>query len=224
MNVLESDSINLTFRGRTILSDIYLRCSSGEVIGLIGRNGSGKSCLMQIIFGSLKGENQSVRVNGRLHNQPACKSMVINYLPQNPFLLDYLTLNELIKIFDLDPEVLAVEELNGLHKEKLGQLSYGQKRLIEIMTILYAPAQFSLLDEPFSYLAPKLVQTIVLHIQKQSRRKGIILSDHQYKTVMKTCDRFYLLTNGALRSIKTLSDLENYRYINPKSEATEDRE
>jgi ABC-type sugar transport system ATPase subunit len=60
---LEADSIQLEFNGRRILSDIYLKCETGRITGLLGRNGEGKSCLMQIIYGTLACE-KSVRIDG----------------------------------------------------------------------------------------------------------------------------------------------------------------
>src|ERR1700710_544598 len=55
-HILEADSIQLEFNGRKILSDIYLKCETGTITGLLGRNGQGKSCLMQIIYGTLNCE------------------------------------------------------------------------------------------------------------------------------------------------------------------------
>ncbi|MHC2993727.1 hypothetical protein OB13_19890, partial [Pontibacter sp. HJ8] len=62
---LEADSIQLEFDGRRILSDIHLKCETGGITGLLGRNGQGKSCLMKIIYGSLTCE-KSVRIDNRV--------------------------------------------------------------------------------------------------------------------------------------------------------------
>jgi lipopolysaccharide export system ATP-binding protein len=62
-NILEFDSLDLRFDGRRILSGTYIKCQQGEVVGLLGRNGSGKSSLMKVVFGTLGVEHKSVRVN-----------------------------------------------------------------------------------------------------------------------------------------------------------------
>ena len=59
-HVLEADGIQLEFNGRKVLSDVYLKCETAKITGLLGRNGQGKSCLMNIIYGSLPSE-KSVR-------------------------------------------------------------------------------------------------------------------------------------------------------------------
>ncbi len=99
MNTLEVDSVNLAFGGRKILTDVYLKCETGDVVGLLGRNGSGKSSLMKIIFGTLRGESQSVRLNGQYVKQLFKSPNTVHYLPQDGFSMNYLTFNDLVRIF-----------------------------------------------------------------------------------------------------------------------------
>ena len=62
-HTFEADSVQLEFGSKKILSDVYLKCETGQVTGILGRNGEGKSCLMNIIYGSLKPQNKSIRFN-----------------------------------------------------------------------------------------------------------------------------------------------------------------
>ena len=128
--------------------------------------------------------------------------------------MDYLTLEKLIEIFQLDSNIAKLEELKGIEKKKLGQLSSGQKRLVEIATVLFAPTKFSILDEPFSFLSPKLVEVIIPLIQECSKSKGIILSDHQYESVFKTCNKYHVIYNQTIAEIGKVSDLEKFGYLN----------
>lgn len=80
-HILEADSIQLEFNGRKILSDIYLKCETGTITGLLGRNGEGKSCLMQIIYGSLNCE-KSVRVDNLPQKNASRFPKTLLYLPQ----------------------------------------------------------------------------------------------------------------------------------------------
>ncbi|MBL3656282.1 ATP-binding cassette domain-containing protein [Fulvivirga sediminis] len=93
MDKLEIDGVSLSFSGRTILNNIYLQCQTGEIIGLLGRNGSGKSSLMKMIFGSLKGDHQSVRINGRYHEQAFSEPKTIHFMPQNGFAMNRYSFN-----------------------------------------------------------------------------------------------------------------------------------
>lgn len=221
MSTLEVDSVNLAFGGRKILTDVYLKCEAGDVVGLLGRNGSGKSSLMRIIFGTLRGESQSVRLNGRYVKQLFRIPQTVHYLPQDGFSMNYLTFNDLVKTFRLEAtldRIREVEEISMNADRKIGQLSGGVKKLVEIITVLHTPGAFVLLDEPFSYLSPVLVEKIIPHIRYQSQRKGIILTDHQYRNVMAVSNRRYVIADGALRFVENSTDLEKYGYIVSKGE------
>ena len=217
MNSLEIDSVNLTFDVRKILSNIYLKCCTKDIVALIGRNGSGKSSLLKIIFGTLKGENQSVRLNGNYHSTLFKISGAINYLPQDGFIPNYFCFEDLVKVFQLSNKleaILSIEEIYVNKNTKFKDLSGGIKKLIEIITLLYAKSKFLLLDEPFSFLAPVLVEKIIPHLESQSMHKGIILTDHQYETVLSICSKYYVLNSGALTQIKDVSKLNDLGYLN----------
>jgi len=214
MNTLEADSINLSFGNRRILSNVYLKCSTGDVVGIIGRNGSGKSSLMKIIFGTLRGENQSIRVNNKYASQLFKHPGAINYLPQDRLFMSYLTINDLCKIFNVD-EIAHIDSLKKHKNDKVGALSGGLRKLVEILTLLYTPAQFILLDEPFSFLSPVLVEEVSLHIQKQSKHKGIILTDHQHQSVWSAANKYYILYDAIIKEIHQKEELKSYGYLNP---------
>ena len=83
--MLEIDSVTLNFGNRSILSGCYLNSKSGEVVGLLGRNGSGKSSLLKIIFGSLKADFMHLRIDGKIISR-GFTGKNIGYLPQQGFL------------------------------------------------------------------------------------------------------------------------------------------
>lgn len=210
MNTLEADSILISFGGRPILTDIYLRCQTEEIVGIVGRNGCGKSTLMKILFGSLRGENQSVRVNGTYHQIPFETSGTINYLTQDTFLPDAISVAYARKMFGI---AAPFEETMSIDHMKFGELSKGQRRFIETLIILYSPTQFSLFDEPFSYVSPIMTEQLLPHFQKQKKKKGIILADHSYETVFNLCSRFYFLNDGILRSVQDKGELQEVGYL-----------
>src|SRR3977135_3463526 len=98
---LEADSIQLEFNGRRILSDIYIKCETGKITGLLGRNGQGKSCLMKIIYGSLNCE-KSIRFDNFPQVEAFKRPDLLLYLPQFNFIPGGLTIKRIFKDFELD--------------------------------------------------------------------------------------------------------------------------
>ena len=98
---LEADSIQLEFKGRRILSDIYLKCETGKITGLLGRNGEGKTCLMKIIYGTLRTE-KSVRFDNVVQHEAFKKPGLILYLPQFNFIPKGLSLKRIFNDFNLE--------------------------------------------------------------------------------------------------------------------------
>lgn len=216
MSTLEIDSVQLSFAGRKILSNVYLRCETGNIVGILGRNGSGKSSLLKLIFGTLKADSQSVRINGTYTNQLYKIKKAVHYVPQDGLFMNYLTFKDLVKTFELGAKLdrmLEVEELRDNQDKKIGNMSGGVKKMVEILTLLYADSEFTLLDEPFSYLSPVLVEKLIPHIVHQSKSKGIIMTDHQYQTIWSTANKYYILYEGNLREIYEVEELSKYGYI-----------
>ena len=215
MSKLEIDSVVFAYGDKVILKDIYLSCQTGEVVGLIGRNGSGKSTLMKVLFGSLKGESQSVRLNSGYVNPLYKQKGAAYYLPQDGFAMNYLTFERLSELFCLEErvdDILMIDEVNSIRKEKIGELSTGMRKLVEVMIILNAKSEFCILDEPFSFLSPVMVEWVIALIEKRSENMGIILTDHMSAHVFRVCTKNYLLFDGSLRQITDPDQLVDYGY------------
>jgi ABC-type multidrug transport system ATPase subunit len=214
MNVLEVDSVMKNFSGRTILSDIYLCCRPGDIIGLFGRNGEGKSTLLKIIFGTLKAGRSFVRINGQIQKRAAYLSGLIAYLPQHHYLLPNKTIEQLAASYI--PEEAGRKQFLGdkflfkHRKEKAKNLSGGELRYLEIKLILYCPTPYILLDEPFNGLYPLAAEAIREHITIASQTKGIILTDHNYREVHKVANRLMLLDDCYLKEIRQAEELDVY--------------
>src|SRR6201984_1016530 len=101
-HVLEIDSVQLQFDNKKILSNIYLKCETGKITGLLGKNGQGKSCLMQIMCGSLESESKSVRFDDKTIFKAFKRPDLLLYLPQFNFIPKWLTLKRIFKDFKLD--------------------------------------------------------------------------------------------------------------------------
>lgn len=215
---LKVDSVQLEFDGRKILQDIYLDCSTGEVVGVLGRNGCGKSSLLRIIFGSLSCGYKHVSINGQ-HIIKGYHNNRIAYLPQHNYLPSGIKIQKLAKPF-IDP--LLWSDFNDQpayqqHQHKtVGQLSGGELRQLETLMIVYSCADFILLDEPFTHISPVQADDLKIMIEKSAKTKGIIVTDHQYYNVLDVSDRIILLNNGCTRPVKDAADLVTYNYLNKK--------
>ncbi|TGE06665.1 ATP-binding cassette domain-containing protein [Hymenobacter fodinae] len=202
-HVLEADGIQLAFGERRILSDVYLRVQTGQVVGLLGRNGCGKSTLLQTVFGGRHLPDASVRVNGRrvvpAYRQPG----LLNYLPQVPLLPERLTVAEAARMFGVNAQQAldGFPDLSAQLSRRIGELSGGTTRLVQVLLLLHANTQFSLFDEPFSGVMPVHVETLADLFQQAKARKGILLTDHRYAEVLPLCDVVYLLQNGRLEQL-----------------------
>jgi lipopolysaccharide export system ATP-binding protein len=161
-HILEADSIQLSIGPRKILSDIYIKCETGRITGLLGRNGQGKTCLMNILYGSRKVEDKSVRYDAIPLPCAYKRPDILSYLPQFNFLPKSLTLKRIFSDFNLSYSLFEADfpEYQNMDKSSLSPLSAGQRRLVEVYIIMMSHSQFAMLDEPFSYLMPSQIEKI----------------------------------------------------------------
>lgn len=213
---LVAESIVKHFDHKALLSDIALSCKTGEIVGVLGRNGSGKTTLLNIIYGTLDCENKYLAVDGIKVNRLYSLPKTLNYLPQHRFIPPYFSVRKAISLFLDKPQrqhVLEDELIKALSNKKIGELSFGDLRYLEINLILNAPTKFSLLDEPFQGLAPLVVESVKKIILKASQHRGIILVDHDYQSVLDLCTKLYILQKCCLYPLKDPSELRHYDYL-----------
>ena len=213
-NILEFDSVILEFDSRRILQDVYLKSETGKITGLLGRNGTGKSCLMKILFGELVPTDKSIRINGDSLFTSYRSPKDLRYLPQTEFIPKSMTIKRVFSDFNLDFNdlVLFFPELEKFHTSKLVNLSGGERRIIEIYTILASKTKFCMLDEPFSQIMPVHAETIMKLILREKANKGIIITDHMYKYIIDICDDLYIINDGKTYLTKSLEDIETLGY------------
>ena len=216
MSKIFIDSITKSYNNKVILSDIFISCEKGEIKGLIGRNGSGKSTLLKIVFGTEKAESKFVRVGNKVIKNISDGRNLINYLPQDNFLPNNISIKSLINLF-LEKEnrkiVLENEYVKPLLNKKNQDLSGGERRIIEILLIIHSNAEFILLDEPFNGVSPIVRDYIIVYIKKMKSSKGYIITDHDYENVINLADSIVYLQSGFLKEIKDKIELVELGYI-----------
>ncbi|WP_179333157.1 ATP-binding cassette domain-containing protein [Winogradskyella costae] len=216
MNNLHIDSITKSYNEKVILSDVFISCKKGEIKGLIGRNGCGKSTLLKIVFGTEKADSKFVRIGNKIIKNLSDGRNLINYLPQDNFLPNNISIKSLINLF-LQKEnrkiILENEYVKPLLDKKNQSLSGGEKRIIEILLIIHSNAEFILLDEPFNGVSPIMRDYIIDYIKKTKLSKGFIITDHDYENVINLADSIVYLQSGFLKEIKDENELVELGYL-----------
>jgi ABC-type multidrug transport system ATPase subunit len=216
MNVLEFDSLYLEFGMQRVLSSVHMKCTTGRIVGLLGRNGSGKSCLMNIVLGTMKAESKSVRFNSKAMMGNYIKDKVIAYLPQGNLLPSFITFVEALKLYGIERKWMEDQfpEVKYFLNRKPSEVSGGQRRFFEALLVIYSPNPFCILDEPFSGLMPLQVESLMEIIQKEKQNKGFILTDHLHRSVRALADDLYVLANGKTYKITRQDQLLELGYLN----------
>ena len=214
--MLYVDSVQKKYGNKQVLTDVYISCKIGEIIGLLGLNGSGKSTLLQIIFRSRPADFSFVKIEKRLIQRLSDRNKLIAYLPQDGFLPNHVKVKKLISLFCDQSGAEKIRNhaiLNPLLNRTCKNLSSGEKRIFEIFLIIYSNADYILIDEPFNGVAPIHKEVIKDLIRQRAKHKGFIITDHDYRNILDIVSRTILLHDGGTKEIRDMEDLKHYGYI-----------
>lgn len=213
--ILEIDNVELYFKEKRILNGIYLKAETGKTTGILGSNGSGKSCLLNIIFGTQQAKYQLIRLDKQPLLKPLYLSKEASFLPQHNFIPNRVKIASAFKLFNVDFNEFIKEfpQFENYKKRAFNKLSGGEQRMIEIYLILKKKGKIILLDEPFNGIAPLFIEKIKNLIKAEKQEKIIILTDHRYTEVIDISDSIYLIKNGCTKLINELNELEDYKYV-----------
>lgn len=214
--VLEADNIELSFDDKRILYGVYLKAKKGEVTGILGRNGCGKTCLLRIIFGTLNSKYSNIRIDGAYQKRKLFRTGEVAYLPQHRLLPKNLKLSTAFRLFNVNwTEFVTIFKSFEIYKtSRANQLSAGELRVVEAFLILFSEKKMIFLDEPFSFIAPIYVEKFKKLIREKKRDSVIIITDHFYRDILEVSDSIYFLKNGYSKLIRSKKDLEDEGYLN----------
>lgn len=214
MPILEARRLVKAFGRRVVVKGVDVRLASGEIIGLLGRNGAGKTTIFQLIVGLLKPDGGEILLDGNNISSWTTDRRAgagLTYLPQeNSIFLKASVADNLRLALELLPYKKAergpaaqalLDEfgLTSLAGQPAHSLSGGERRRLEIARALTLRPKFLLLDEPFTGIDP----LTILEIQKILRRLrdrgiGILLSDHNVRDTFRIVDRAAIIDEGEI--------------------------
>jgi len=208
---LSARNLTRRFGNRLIIHDVTLELKRGEVLGLLGHNGAGKSTTLQMLTGCLLPNSGEIEICGiSLQKNPTLAKAHIGYLPETPPLYRELSVNDYLtfaarlrgmKTADVAAALAQTRQRCGLEavgKKIIGTLSKGYQQRVGIaQAIIHRPAVI-VLDEPTVGLDPAQIRDIRSLIRELGDSHSVILSTHLLSEVESVCDRVEIMQRGKL--------------------------
>lgn len=212
INQITLDSLSKSIQRKSIVEDICFSVKSGQIVGLLGSNGSGKTTTFNLISGLSKPSSGHIYFNDQcITKLPSYQRarLGITYLPQESSIFQGLSVEDnILSILELTPSssIERKQRLETLLKEfhiehiatQAGRvLSGGERRRVEIARTIAMNPKFILMDEPFAGIDPKTIDEIK-HILVWLKQKsiGIIITDHNVIETLSICDECHIIHRG----------------------------
>ena len=225
--ILKLEKISVKFGKKTILDSLNINLNKGQILGLLGPNGVGKSTIFNLITGLISPNYGSIIINSeKVNNFPIYERTLkfkIGFVPQHGGFFHDLTVYENlnaiaeITIDDISSRnekinsLISKFELDSIRDIKANLLSGGQKKKLVIAIALISEPKILLLDEPFAALdvmTIKILQDIIVKLQSINNI-SVILCDHQARDLLKCVDSAAIIHNGRVVALDTPSNLIN---------------
>ena len=224
-NILKLEKLSLKFGKKVILDNLNFELNQGQILGLLGPNGVGKSTIFNLIIGLIKPDFGSIFINSEIVNKfpiyIRAQKFKIGFVPQNGGFFHNLTVYENLKAIseitlknknyreEKINSLMSKFELDNVRNIKAFLLSGGQKKKLVIAIALISDPKILLLDEPFAaldVLTIKMLQQIIVNLQNSSGI-SIILCDHQARDLLSCVDSAAIISNGKVIASGTPSSL-----------------
>ncbi|PRO64988.1 ABC transporter ATP-binding protein [Alkalicoccus urumqiensis] len=206
---------------RPVLNDISFSVQPGEMVGLIGLNGAGKSTTIKHILGLMSPFSGSIELSGKTMADPDTYRSLLAYIPETPVLYEELTLWEHLEVtamaYGLEKDVFearAEKLLKEFRMKKMrkwfpSHFSKGMRQKVMIMSAFLLRPELYVADEPFVGLDPVGIHSFLTHMESMRESgAGILLSTHILATAERYCDRFVFLHEGRVLMQGTLAELQ----------------
>ena len=204
MTLLECINVNKSFGNKKVLTDINIKIQKGKIIGLLGKNGTGKTTLIKLINDLLTVDEGKILVNGK--NIGIESKKIISYLPEKTYLDKNMTIDKVILFFekfydnfDSKKARKLLKDLNIDTKEKLNKMSKGMQEKVQLVLVMSRKADLYILDEPLGGVDPAtrdyILDTILTNFNETA---SIIISTHLISDIERILDEVIFIDAGKI--------------------------
>ena len=213
--MIRFEGFGKTYGAHVAVSDVSLSVEAGEVVALLGPNGSGKTTCLKAVAGLIHATSGRVLVSGRPASEPAARN-ALSFLPQKVTFPDALTGREVVEFYrrlrgaarPRTDEVLRFASLNGAASRAVSTYSGGMVQRLGLAVAALPDAPVLLLDEPTAALDPEgLGAFYALADTRRREGKTILFTSHHLGDVERLADRFAVLVSGKLVALLSASEL-----------------
>lgn len=219
--MISVNNLQVCYGQSVVIPDMTFNAPQGEILGIIGRNGMGKSTLFRSLIGMIPTRSGKITLNGKeITNQPSHRRVAqgVAFVPQGRMIFPYLTVYEnLISGVAGKVSADAVSEiytlfpvLREMRKRKGGNLSGGQQQQLAIGRALMTNPSVLLLDEPTEGIQPSIIKDISRSLReiRDLRKLTIVVSEQVLSFVLDTCDNIMVIDKGKLIREDRRSDVD----------------
>ena len=215
MELLECKNLCKEFDGKPILKNINLTIPKDKIIGLLGKNGMGKTTLIKLINDLLTPTSGEVLINGE---KPGVNSKkIIAYLPERTYLDKNMTITEVLKYFtefydnfNKEKARKLIKDLNLDENKKLSKMSKGMQEKLQLILVMSREAELYILDEPLGGVDPAtrdyILDTILSNFKEGA---SVIISTHLISDIEKILDEVIFINNGEITLTASADELRN---------------
>ena len=220
--MIKVEGLTKYYGSKPAAKDISFEVKKGEVFGILGTNGAGKSTTIKMMCGLLKPTRGIIQIGGiNLQRMPLKAKSMMGYLPENPLIYDKLTGAETLELIGnlrklssdmIEQRIEYYAKSLGLEEQiyhEVGTYSKGMRQKVAIaMTLIHDP-EMILLDEPASGLDPRYTKLLKDWIKNLSANgKTVLLSTHIIEMAETLCDRVAIIDQGMLKTIGTINEIQ----------------
>jgi len=215
MELVECKNLYKKFDNKQVLDDINLTIPKGKIIGLLGKNGTGKSTLIKLMNDLLTPTSGEVLINGK---HPGVESKrIISYLPERTYLDKGMKVSQVLtffeefyKNFNTEKAVKLLKDLNLDLNQKISHMSKGMQEKLQLVLVMSREAELYILDEPLGGVDPAtrdyILDTILTNFNKGA---SVIISTHLIADIERILDEVIFIDNGKIILTSSADELRS---------------
>lgn len=215
--LIKIQDLNKKYGKKQVLKDVNLTLHGGQIVGLLGPNGSGETTLIKVLNGLLKEYDGDVQIDQQAIGIHSKK--IISYLPDEPYFENWMTTSDALNLFvdmyddfDLNKALSLMERMDIEKKVKIKELSKGMKEKFQLILVMSRKAKIYILDEPLGGIDPAARELILDTILNNYAEDALVLlSTHLIADIEKIFDEVIFIKNGEIILHENSEDLRMKR-------------